>query len=77
MPRKYLVILRTLFKSSIFRSLVYSKLWHIQNHKHMQNPGIFRKEVCSEPEANSEPCQTSTVECCTNIANSYSCFCKL
>ena len=49
MPRKYLVMLRTLFKSSIFRSMVYSKLWHIQNHKHMQNPGIFRKAVCSEP----------------------------
>ena len=28
---------------------VFSKPWHIQNQKHMQNPGIFRAEVCWEP----------------------------
>ena len=27
---------------SIFRTQVYPKLWHIQKHRHFQNPGIFR-----------------------------------
>ena len=27
---------------SVFRTLVYSKPWHIQNQKHIQSPGIFR-----------------------------------
>ena len=26
----------------IFRTLVYSEPWHIQNQSHIQNPGIFR-----------------------------------
>ena len=33
----------------------------------MQKPGIFRTKVYSEPEANSEPCQTFTMECCAKI----------
>ena len=43
MARKYSGILRTLYNPSIFRTLVYSKPWHIQN------PDIFRTEVYSEP----------------------------
>ena len=43
MARKYSGILRTLCKPSIFRTLIYSKPWHIQN------PDIFRTEVYSEP----------------------------
>ena len=46
----------------IFRTLVYPKLWHIQNLKHIQNPGQFRALRFSEPEAYSEPCQTSRME---------------
>ena len=26
----------------MFRTLVYPKLWHIQNQKRFQNPGLFR-----------------------------------
>ena len=43
MPRKYSRLLRTLCNPSIFRTLAYSKPWH------MQNPDIFRTEVYSEP----------------------------
>ena len=49
MPRKYTGILRTLCNPTIFRILVYSRPWHIQNQRHTQNPGIFRTEVYSEP----------------------------
>ena len=77
MPRKYSGTLRTLCNPGIFRTLVYSKPWHIQNQKHMQNPGIFRTEVYSEPKVNSEPCQTSTMEHCAKVVNSCSCFWKL
>ena len=55
----------------------YSEPWHIQNERHMQNLGIFRREVYSEPEANSEPCQTFMTECCAKIVNNNSCFHKL
>ena len=82
MPGKYSGILRTLYNPSTFRTLVYSKPWHIQNQRHVQNPGIFKTGIFrtlgySEPEANSEPCQTSMMEHCAKIVNSYSYFCKL
>ena len=49
-PRKYLDILRTLCNPSIFRTLIYSKPWHMQNQMHMQkNPGIFKTELYLEP----------------------------
>ena len=44
------------------QNLVYPKLWHIQNQRQIQNPGLFRTLGHSEPEAYSEPCQTSTTE---------------
>ena len=46
----------------IFRSLVYQKLLHIQNQRHIENPGLFRTLGYSEPEAYSEACQTSLME---------------
>ena len=46
----------------MFRTLVYPKLWHIQNWKPVQNPELFRTLEYPEPEAYSEPCQTSTME---------------
>ena len=52
-----------IFKTKgIFRTLVYLKLCHIQNQKHIENPGLFRTLGYLEPEAQSEPCQTSTTE---------------
>ena len=52
-----------IFKTrGIFRTLVYPKVWHIQNQRHIQNLGLFRNLGYSEPEAYSEPCQTSTME---------------
>ena len=52
-----------IFKNrGIFRTLVYPKLLHIQNQRHIQNPGLFKTLGYSEPEAYSEPCQTSTME---------------
>ena len=53
-----------IFKTrGIFRTLVYPKLWHIQNQRLLQNPGLFRTLGYSEPEAYSESCQTSMMEC--------------
>ena len=63
----------------VFRFLLYSESWHMQNRRHIQNLCISKilvhseKEACSEswaiqipeysePEAYSEPCQTSTME---------------
>ena len=43
MNRKYSGILGILCNPSIFRTMVYSKRWHIQN------PDIFRTKVYSEP----------------------------
>ena len=43
MPRKYSGIVRTQCNPSIFRTLVSSKPWHIQN------PDTFRTDVYSEP----------------------------
>ena len=67
----------------IFRSLVYPNLWHIQNQRHIQNPDLFRTLGYSEPDAYSEPCQTSTMECFEKqltviiIFTSYSYFCNI
>ena len=54
-----------IFKTKgMFRTLVYSKLQHIQNQRHIQNPGLFRNpEIFRTGEAYSEPCQTSMMEC--------------
>ena len=49
----------------------YAEPWHFQNR------GIFRTLGYSEPKAYSEPCQTSEMEHCAKIVNSYSCFHKL
>ena len=52
-----------LFKTrGVFGNLVYPKLWHIQNQRPIQNLGLFRTRGYSEPEAYSEPSQTSTME---------------
>ena len=37
----------------IFKILVYSEFWHIQNLEHIQNPGIFKTLAHSEPETYS------------------------
>ena len=71
--RNYSGIFRTLYNPSVFRTLVYSESWHIQNQRNIQNPvnisgtfttgNIFRILGYSEPEAYSEPCQKSTMKC--------------
>ena len=50
---------------SIFRTVVHSEPWHIQN------PGVFRTL------AYSEPCQTSTMQHFTKIVNGYNYFCDI
>ena len=78
----YSGIFRTLCYPDIFKTVVYPEPSHIQNQKHIQNPGIFRTLVYSEPrpgifrtlaysksEAYSEPCQTSTVKRFAKIVN--------
>ena len=40
---------------SIFRTLVYSELWYIQNQGHTQNSGIFKNLAYSEPDAVQNP----------------------
>ena len=46
---KLLMLLLVLIVSCVFRSLVYPESWHIQNQKHIQNPGIFTILVYPEP----------------------------
>ena len=41
---------------------------YMQNHGRFRTRSIFRTLVYSEPEAYSEHCQTSTMECFANIA---------
>ena len=53
----------------IFKTLVYSRSWHIHN------PGIFGITE-AEPEAYQEACQTSTIEHFTKIVNCYNYFRK-
>ena len=38
----------------MFRTLVYSESWHIQNQKHIQNSGRSKNLEHSEPETYSE-----------------------
>ena len=45
----YLNILITLCYPDIFETVVYPEPWHIQNQKHIQNPGLFTTLVYSEP----------------------------
>ena len=45
----YSGIFRTLCYPDIFKSVVHPELWHIEKHKHIQNPGIFINLVYSEP----------------------------
>ena len=45
----YSAIFRTLCYPNIFKTVVYSEPWHIQNQKHIQNPCIFTALVYSEP----------------------------
>ena len=65
-------IFKTLCNPGIFRTVLYSESWYVENQKHIQNPGIFTSLVYSEPrifrtlaysksEAYSEPCQTCTM----------------
>ena len=42
-------IFRTLCYLDIFKTVVCPEPWHIQNQKHIQNPGIFTTLVHSEP----------------------------
>ena len=37
-----------MYNLSIFRTLVYSESWHIQNQRHIQNPGISKTLAHSE-----------------------------
>ena len=72
--RNYSDISLTLCNPDKFRTLVCSESWYIQNQRHIQNPGIFKNLVQSEPETYiqnreifrtggiSELCQTSTME---------------
>ena len=52
------------------------QLWHIQNQRHIQNPGIIKSLPYLEPEAYLEPCQTSTLTTIIIFAN-YNYFCKI
>ena len=45
----YSGIFRTLCYPDIFKTVVYPEPWHIQNQKHIQNPGKFTTLVYSEP----------------------------
>ena len=48
--RNYSDISLTLCNPDKFRTLVCSESWYIQNQRHIQNPGIFKNLVQSEPE---------------------------
>ena len=45
----YSGIFRTLCYSDIFKTVACPEPWHIQNQKHIENPGIFTTLVHSEP----------------------------
>ena len=69
-----------IFKTrGILRTLIYPKTWHIQNHIHTQNTGLFlfRTLGYSEPEAYSEPCQTSRMGCFGKQRTAINYFSKL
>ena len=42
-------IFKTLYNPGIFRTVLYSESWYVENQKHIQNPGIFTSLVYSEP----------------------------
>ena len=87
----YSGIFRTLCYPDIFKTVVYPEPWHIQNQKHIQNPGIFTILVYSEPrctgilrtlayskpEAYPEHCQTSAMKHFVKAVNGYNYFLKL
>ena len=52
--KNYLGVFLTLCNPVIFRTLVYSEFWHIQNQRHIQNPCISKTLANSEPDAYSE-----------------------
>ena len=47
---RWTVLFRTLCNSGIFRTLLYSQLWHIRNPRHTQNSvKIYNGVLYSEP----------------------------
>ena len=52
--RNYSGIFWTLCNPGLFRAVVYSEFWHIQNQKHIQNFGISKILAHSEPEKYSK-----------------------
>ena len=54
--------------SGIFRNMVYSQPWYIQN------PRMFRMLLYSKSEAYSELCQTSAMKHFAKIDNGYDYF---
>ena len=82
----YLGIFRTLCYPDIFKTVVCSKPWDVQEGKYIQNPGIFTTLVHSEPryiqnasifksDAYSEPCQH--IRWSVNYFQGYNYFHKL
>ena len=56
----------------------YSEPWYTENPDIFRiDPRILRKTLGYSELGNSEPCQTSTMEDCAKVVNSYSCFWKL
>ena len=53
--RAYSDIFKTLGNISIFKTLVYSEPWHIQNQGHIQNPAIFRTLAYLKSKTYTEP----------------------
>ena len=58
----YSGIFRTLCYFNIFKTLVCSEPWHIQNQKHIQNPATSRTLAYSKSEAYTELCHTSIMK---------------
>ena len=63
-------IFKTLCNRGIFRAVLYPVPWHnIQKQKHIQNPGIFKPLVYSEPQYIQNPRHISSIndeEICEN-----------
>ena len=82
---KLLVLMFVLIVSCIFRTLVYLASGHIQSQKHIQNPGLFKTLVYSQPrysgtirtlayskpDAYPEHCQTSAMKRFVKVVNGY------
>ena len=85
---KLLVLMFVLIVSCIFRTLVYLASGHIQSQKHIQNPGLFKTLVYSQPrysgtfrtlayskpDAYPEHCQTSAMKRFVKVVNGYNYF---